>query len=97
MLIFDKKGNYFCTTNGVSNAGRITGGNPSNIHRAANNTDIISTGDYFFVNTALTRVSIDKIEKAIKIIIACRDTQGLSNRIREVLKLTNKDSENESK
>ena len=94
LLIFDKKGDYYCTTNGCSNAAKITNGNPSNIHRAANNSDIISTGDFYFVDRSLTRVvPIDKIEKAIKIIIACRDTIGLSNRIREVLKITNKYSE----
>jgi hypothetical protein len=90
ILIFDSKGDYYCETNGVTNAGKITGANPSNIFRVANNGDIISTSDYYFISRSTTRQTIADLELAIKLIIICKDTRGLSNRIREILKTIKK-------
>jgi hypothetical protein len=90
LLIFDKDGNYFCETHSTTIAAKITGGNVANIHRAANNGDLISTGGYYFITKLQARSrTIASIEKCLKIIIACNNIQGLGNRINSVYKIIN--------
>lgn len=96
LLIFDEKGDYFCETNGTSNAAKITNGNVSNIHRAANNGDLISTGGFYFITKIQAKNrSIQQLEKCLKVIIACNCTNGLANRINAIYKLISNDKSEE--
>lgn len=73
-------------TIGTSNAAKITGSNPSNVHRVANNGDIISTNGYYFLTKIQMRgKSIASTEKCLKIIIACNSVKGLSNKINSII------------
>lgn len=86
ILVFDSNGDFYCEAPSSSMAAKITNGNVANIHRAANNGDLISTGGFYFVLRKSFRRDIKDLELAIKIIIA-NETSGLSNRITAILKL----------
>ncbi len=90
ILIFDKKGNYFCKAENYSIASKIVNISAGNIFRVANNGDIHRAKGYYFFDskksTRWTKQYILKIEVALKILMAS-ELNGLQNRLNQILKI----------
>lgn len=92
ILIFDKNGNYLCSTDSIVNASRITGAKQPNICKCLkpqgkHNEILLQTHGYYFLEQSSFS---PKTEKILKIIIACEGVRGLPEKIKAISNVLNK-------